>query len=53
MFSIFVDDMDEGVESFISKFADDTKLEACVNLLEGRRAPQKDLIWTDGQSSIR
>ena len=29
--------MDEDIESFISKFADDAKLGACVDLLEGRR----------------
>ncbi|RMC15468.1 hypothetical protein DUI87_07660 [Hirundo rustica rustica] len=39
--------MDEGMESFISKFADDTKLGACVDLLEGRRALQKDMEWLD------
>ncbi|RMC07013.1 hypothetical protein DUI87_16466 [Hirundo rustica rustica] len=45
--------MDEGMsfirrmESFISKFEDDTKLGACVDLLEGRWALQKDLEWLD------
>ncbi|RMC10268.1 hypothetical protein DUI87_13070 [Hirundo rustica rustica] len=39
--------MDEGMEPFISKFADDTKAGACVDLLEGRRALQKDLEWLD------
>ncbi|TRZ08489.1 hypothetical protein HGM15179_018621 [Zosterops borbonicus] len=40
--------MDEGIESIISKFPDDTKLGACVNLLEGRRPLQRDLEWLDG-----
>ncbi|TRZ21679.1 hypothetical protein HGM15179_005425 [Zosterops borbonicus] len=37
--------MDEGIECFISKFADDTKLGVCVDRLEDRRALQKDLEW--------
>ncbi|RMC17415.1 hypothetical protein DUI87_05996 [Hirundo rustica rustica] len=40
--------MDVGIESFISKFADDTKLGVCVDLLEERMALQRDLGWLDG-----
>ncbi|KAF4798790.1 hypothetical protein TURU_060690 [Turdus rufiventris] len=40
--------MDEGIKSFISKFADDTKLGACIDLLEWRRALQRGLEQLDG-----
>ncbi|TRZ17930.1 hypothetical protein HGM15179_009176 [Zosterops borbonicus] len=40
--------MDESIESFIGKFADDTKLGACVDLLEDRIALQRDLEQLDG-----